>query len=31
MSELMLQNDAHRWQAVLDRNPDADGHFIFAV
>lgn len=31
MSELLLQNDAHRWQAVLDRNPDADGHFIFAV
>lgn len=23
--------DEHRWQAVLDRNPAADGQFVFAV
>lgn len=24
-------NDERRWQAVLDRDPQADGQFVFAV
>jgi AraC family transcriptional regulator of adaptative response/methylated-DNA-[protein]-cysteine methyltransferase len=31
MKNNALLNDESRWQAVLDRNPKADGQFVFAV
>ncbi|POT59742.1 bifunctional DNA-binding transcriptional regulator/O6-methylguanine-DNA methyltransferase Ada [Citrobacter amalonaticus] len=31
MKNALRVDDEQRWQAVLERNPDADGQFVFAV
>ncbi|MDA8480924.1 bifunctional DNA-binding transcriptional regulator/O6-methylguanine-DNA methyltransferase Ada [Citrobacter sp. Awk 4] len=31
MKNVLRVNDDQRWQSVMDRDPDADGQFVFAV